>query len=68
MDVSMPVLDGLSTTKMIRQKNIQTPIIALTAHTAAEDRSSCLDAGMNEFITKPVRTQEIRDVIYKVKH
>ncbi|MFA0570911.1 response regulator, partial [Vibrio gallaecicus] len=68
MDVSMPVLDGLSTTKIIRQKNIQTPIIALTAHTAAEDRSSCLDAGMNEFITKPVRTQEIRDVIYKVKH
>ena len=63
MDVSMPVMDGLTTTKYMRDANIKIPIFALTAHTLLEDKFSCLDVGMNDFITKPVRTQEIIDAI-----
>ncbi|WP_133154924.1 ATP-binding protein, partial [Vibrio lentus] len=63
MDVSMPVMDGLTTTKYMRDANIQTPIVALTAHTSVEDRFSCLDVGMNDFVTKPVRTKEITEAI-----
>ncbi|WP_454441433.1 ATP-binding protein [Vibrio bathopelagicus] len=63
MDVSMPVMDGLTTTKYMREANIQTPIVALTAHTSVEDKFSCLDVGMNDFVTKPVRTKEITEAI-----
>ncbi|MCB5358658.1 ATP-binding protein [Vibrio lentus] len=63
MDVSMPVMDGLTTTKYMRDANIKTPIVALTAHTSVEDRFSCLDVGMNDFVTKPVRTKEITEAI-----
>lgn len=63
MDVSMPIMDGLTTTKHMRKANIQTPIVALTAHTSVEDKCSCLDVGMNDFVTKPVRTKEITEAI-----
>ncbi|PTP18759.1 hybrid sensor histidine kinase/response regulator, partial [Vibrio splendidus] len=63
MDVSMPVMDGLTTTKYMRDANITTPIVALTAHTSLEDKCSCLDVGMNDFVTKPVRTKEITEAI-----
>lgn len=63
MDVSMPVMDGLTTTKVMRQNNINIPIVALTAHTSNEDKCSCLDVGMNDFVTKPVRTKEITEAI-----
>ncbi|WP_261904061.1 ATP-binding protein [Vibrio fortis] len=63
MDVSMPVMDGLTTTKVMRQNNIDIPIVALTAHTSNEDKCSCLDVGMNDFVTKPVRTKEITEAI-----
>ncbi|MDK9735799.1 response regulator [Vibrio sp. D404a] len=63
MDVSMPVMDGLTTTKHMRNNNIDIPIVALTAHTSTEDKYSCLDVGMNDFVTKPVRTKEITEAI-----
>ncbi len=53
----------IDTTKYMREAaNIQTPIVALTAHTSVEDRF-CLDVGMNDFVTKPVRTKEITEAI-----
>ena len=59
MDVQMPLLDGLEACRRIREgkagdhaKNI--PIIALTAHASLQQREECLDAGMSEFVTKPV--------------
>ena len=56
MDMQMPEVDGLSATRQIRQipECANIPILAITANAFAEDKSRCLDAGMDDFITKPV--------------
>ncbi len=58
MDVQMPVMDGLNATRMIREKEIgrggHTTIIAITAYAMATDRKKCLDAGMDEYMSKPI--------------
>lgn len=63
MDVSMPVMDGITATRLLRDKGFKTPIIALTAHALESDRDKCLDAGMDGFISKPVRRQDIFEAI-----
>jgi two-component system, sensor histidine kinase and response regulator len=56
MDMQMPVLDGIGATRVIRAmpQGAKIPIVAMTANAFEEDRQRCLDAGMNDFITKPV--------------
>jgi signal transduction histidine kinase/CheY-like chemotaxis protein len=54
MDVRMPVMDGLSATRILRARGVATPVIALTANAFEEDRRACLEAGMNDFLTKPL--------------
>ena len=55
MDMHMPRMDGLEATRQIRSLGIDTPIIGMTASAYAEDRVRCLDAGMDDFLTKPLR-------------
>ena len=70
MDVHMPVLDGLSAVRVIRENEsragIHTPIIALTASVFDEERQKCLAAGMDEFLAKPLREQEIGALLSRI--
>ncbi|KAF7329227.1 hypothetical protein MKEN_00183400 [Mycena kentingensis (nom. inval.)] len=71
MDVSMPLMSGMEATQRIRQYEIQynlnpTPIIALTAHAMIGDRERCLQAGMNDHITKPLRRVDLLNTIKRL--
>lgn len=72
MDLSMPVLDGYGATQKIRaeEKNASASpakIIALTAHASADDKKTCLDNGMNGFLTKPLSIETLRDALIQVR-
>lgn len=67
MDCQMPVMDGLEATKVIRQSknpNQFTPIIAITANVSDLDRDNCMSVGMNAYLPKPVKPQQIHDAIH----
>lgn len=66
MDMQMPEMDGLEATRKIRQDNSinkKLTIIAMTANAMEEDKKACFDAGMNEFLSKPINIQNIIDVL-----
>ncbi len=67
MDMQMPELDGLGATQAIREIPgfAGTPIIAMTANAFAEDRARCMDAGMNDFIAKPVNPDHLFVIMLK---
>jgi signal transduction histidine kinase/ligand-binding sensor domain-containing protein/ActR/RegA family two-component response regulator len=66
MDVQMPEMDGLEATRMIRrQGNRQPVVIALTANAMRGDREQCLAAGMDDYICKPVRLDELMQLLEK---
>lgn len=63
MDMKMPNLDGLDATKIIRELSPKIPIIALTAYAYECDRQAALKAGCNEFLTKPYKQEELKELI-----
>ena len=64
MDIQMPEMDGVTATKIIRQSNRPQPrIVAVTANALEEDRQTCFDAGMNDFVTKPLLIKELNRII-----
>jgi PAS domain S-box-containing protein len=69
MDIHMPVMDGLHATIAIRHADtklkINAPIIALTARTMHGEKEKCLDAGMNDFIAKPIQIRDLKIVLAK---
>ncbi len=68
MDVQMPVMDGFEATAHIREKEKDThiPIIAMTAHAMKGDRQRCLEAGMDNYISKPINAKELFNTIEKL--
>ena len=66
MDVQMPEMDGLETSKKIRKQWPNGPkIIAMTAYALEGDRERCLEAGMDDYIAKPVKMNELADILVK---
>jgi two-component system sensor histidine kinase/response regulator len=67
MDVQMPEMDGIEATGAIREREKSTgrhiPIIAMTAHALIGDHDRCLAAGMDAYVTKPIRTSELFETI-----
>lgn len=69
MDIQMPEMDGLAATKELRSRGFNTvPIVAMTANAMKGDREICLKAGMNDYITKPVKREIIFEIIEKWLH
>ncbi len=67
MDVQMPEMDGIESTRQIRIKegnyDLKVPIIAMTAYAMSGDKKRCLDAGMDDFISKPVKLEKLQKMI-----
>lgn len=70
MDIQMPEMDGFEATSIIRstekESGRHTPIVAMTAHAMKGDREKCIDAGMDEYITKPISMKAVTEVIIKL--
>ncbi|KAH7080028.1 hypothetical protein BKA63DRAFT_436794 [Paraphoma chrysanthemicola] len=63
MDVQMPNLDGLQSTRLIRQSGFSSPIVALTAYAEESNVKECLDSGMDFFLSKPIRRPALKHVL-----
>lgn len=68
MDIQMPILDGIEATVAIREFEKENgldgiKIVAITANALNEDRARCIDCGMDEYITKPIQTDELKNAL-----
>jgi len=65
MDIQMPIMNGFDATKLMKKKKPNVPIISQTAYAMAEDRAKSLEAGCNDYISKPIPSQKLLDLIEK---
>jgi signal transduction histidine kinase/CheY-like chemotaxis protein len=65
MDIQMPNLNGYQATRMLKKKGIKAPIVALTAHAMEGDRQKCLDAGCDDYLSKPVNKGKLSELLGK---
>jgi two-component system sensor histidine kinase/response regulator len=67
MDMQMPVMDGLEATRRIRARNDgpRIPVLAMTANAMAADRDLCLQAGMDEVLTKPIEPDRLLEAVHR---
>lgn len=67
MDLSLPKLDGLAATRRIRRKKgfKRVPIVAVSAHDSPETRAEALDAGCNEYVTKPIDFDRLSELVQR---
>ena len=63
MDIKMPIMDGLEATKAIKEKHPDLPVIALTANAFDSDRHLAMEVGCNDFLSKPVSSEECIETI-----
>lgn len=66
MDMRMPEMDGIEATKLIRRQKYLGKIVAVTANASSEDKSQCLAAGMDEFVSKPIDIDSLVKVLAKI--
>jgi len=65
MDIHMPIMDGYTCTKKIRELGFKMPIIASTANAMSGEKEKCLNIGMDDFLLKPSQLTEFKNIIYK---
>ena len=66
MDIQMPVMDGLTSTRLIRESSFSGPIVALTAYAEKENIADCYEAGVNHFLAKPLKKQQLHDLLIRL--